>query len=78
MIVGDLVKPTKESKQELACGTGRYDCAVVISINPFMLTSLDSSMLWTDTIKETEFEVIGDVGKRTLNECMKRLKIKIN
>ena len=73
MEVGDLVKPIKESGEELACGTGRYDCAVVISVEPFMLTSLDSSMLWTTTIKVDDFEVIGDVGKRTLNKCMKRL-----
>jgi len=73
MEVGDLVKPIKESKEELACGTGRYDCAVVISVEPFMITSLDSSMLWT-AINVNDFEVIGDVGKRTLDKCMRRLK----
>lgn len=74
MEVGDLVKPTREGKKELACGTGRYDCAVVISVEPFMITSLDSSMLWTKTLKVDDFEVIGDVGKRTLTKCMRRLQ----
>ena len=52
MKVGNIVKPTKESGFILACGSGWYSEAVVISEEPFVLTSLESDMRWESTIKK--------------------------
>jgi hypothetical protein len=49
MQVGDVVIPVGGTV--LACGCGRYDCAIVASIEPFALASVDADMLWTCMIQ---------------------------
>ena len=73
MKVGNIVKPTKESGFILACGSGWYSEAVVISEEPFVLTSLESDMRWESTIKKEDFEVIGKADKATMKKCNRRL-----
>jgi hypothetical protein len=73
MKVGDLVIATEESGFILRCATGQYVEAVVISLDPFILTDDDGSMLWSSTIKKEEFQTIGKVSKHTLKKCMRRL-----
>jgi hypothetical protein len=73
MEVGNLVAPTKESGFILHCSTAMYEKAVVISTEPFLLTSEDSNMLWSKTIKKRDFKKIGEVDKKTLNKCLRRL-----
>jgi len=48
MKVGDVVIPVGDAV--LACGHGRYDCAIVASVDPFALASVEADMLWTCTI----------------------------
>ena len=45
MDIGDLVVPIGNAI--LASGCGRYDCAVVANVDPFVLVSTCGSMLWT-------------------------------
>lgn len=71
--IGSIVKPTKESGYVLACGSGWYSEAVVISDEPFILTSIEANMKWQATIKKENFEVIGNVNEDVLNRCLKRL-----
>lgn len=73
MKVGNIVKPTKESGFYLVSGGQWYDEAVIISLEPFVLTSLESDMRWEYTIKKENFEVIGNVGETTLRICNCRL-----
>ena len=73
MKVGNIVKPTKESGFILACGSGWYSEAVVISEEPFVLTSLESDMRWESTIKKEDFQVIGEADKATFKKCNRRL-----
>lgn len=73
MKIGNIVKPTSESGFILASGCGRYSEAVVISEEPFVLTSLESDMRWESTIKKEDFEVIGEADNSTLKKCNRRL-----
>ena len=52
MKVGDVVIPIGNTV--LACGCGRYDCAIVASVEPFALASVDADMLWTCTIEPND------------------------
>jgi hypothetical protein len=52
---------------------GNYLEAVVISLEPFVLTSLESDMRWEHTIKKEDFEVIGETDEVTLQNCCRRL-----
>jgi hypothetical protein len=45
--VGDLVEA--RAGHALACGSGVYPYAVVVSLEPFALVSLAGDMLWTAT-----------------------------
>ena len=58
MKVGNIIKPTKESGFTLRSGAGYYDKAVVISEEPFIITSEQSDMKWEATIKKEYFEVV--------------------
>jgi hypothetical protein len=69
MKIGDLVT----TKKQLVSGCQRYNSAVVVSIDPFVLVSEDASMKWSNTESIDNFEVCGFVGKKVLDKCMKRL-----
>lgn len=73
MKVGNIIKPTKESGFTLRSGAGYYDKAVVISEEPFIITSEESDMKWEATIKKEYFEVVGEADKVTLEHCKRRL-----
>lgn len=73
MIIGNIVRPTKESKFQLRSGAEAYDNAVVISVEPFILTSTDSTMKWESTVKKDDFEVVGTATANVLQKCMRRL-----
>lgn len=46
MNIGDVVIPKPNSGIVLHCGTGCYTHAIVASINPFVIISVDGSMRW--------------------------------
>ena len=48
MKVGDVVIPAGNTV--LVSGGGRYDCAIVANVEPFVLVSVEGDMLWTCTI----------------------------
>lgn len=73
MKVGSIIKPTKESGFFLRSGAGYYDKAIVISLDPFIITSEESDMKWEATIKKEYFEVVGEADKATLKKCNRRL-----
>lgn len=74
MKIGDIVKPTIESRYILASGCGRYPDAIVISIQPFILVSRETDMKWQATIKQEYFEVVGTADAKMLKACNRRLK----
>jgi hypothetical protein len=59
MEIGNIIKPKKESGFFLRSGAESYDMAVVISLDPFIITSEESDMRWQTTVKEEDFEVVG-------------------
>ncbi|MEB5557010.1 hypothetical protein GOP97_14675 [Vibrio cholerae] len=71
--VGDVVAPIKADYQ-LASGCGRYDSAVVVSVEPFVLVSHASDMRWQSTVKREQFKIVGKVEGEALEACMKRLE----
>jgi hypothetical protein len=73
MKVGDIVCPTSESHYNLRTGCGWYSEAVVVSLEPFILVSTDTDMMWSATIKLEYFEVVCKAFKKLLKKCMKRL-----
>lgn len=54
---GDLIKPTKESGFVLRSGASHYDKAIVISVEPFIITSEGFDMRLEATIKKEYFEL---------------------
>lgn len=68
---GDIV--TTLGDKVLASGAARYDCAVVISMTPFILTSLASDMRWSATVQPDQFAVSGQADAATLARCLRRL-----
>ena len=75
MKIGDVVEPTKRSGFILRSGCEFYGNAIVISLNPFMITSPGADMLWVAIIKIEDFKVTGVADKKTLKKCMRRLPI---
>lgn len=73
MKIGDVVKPKPDSGFVLRSGAEAYSAAVVISVEPFILTSEDATMKWQSTIVKEYFEVTGSVSEDILQNCMRRL-----
>jgi hypothetical protein len=71
--IGNIIKPKKESGFFLRSGAESYDMAVVISLDPFIITSEESDMRWQTTVKEEDFEVVGLAEKQVLENCKRRL-----
>ncbi|HAS6095351.1 TPA: hypothetical protein I7145_11955 [Vibrio vulnificus] len=70
--VGDVVAPIKPDYQ-LASGSGRYESAVVVSVEPFVLVSHASDMRWQSTVKREQFKIVGKVEGDDLARCLTRL-----
>lgn len=68
--VGDVVQPINVS-HTLACGSGRYSCAVVINMNPFVLSTGD--MRWQATVEPQHFEFVRRATPEEFTEAVKRL-----
>ncbi|MFH0225126.1 hypothetical protein ACGRPS_11250 [Vibrio furnissii] len=70
--VGDVVAPIKPDYQ-LASVCGRYESAVVVSVEPFVLVSHASDMRWQSTVKREQFKIVGTVEGDDLARCLTRL-----
>ena len=80
MNIGDVVIPIGDVV--LACGCGRYDCAIVASIEPFALVSVQGDMLWTCTVKPTDViplcQASESIIQRAVNRFEKHIAKKID
>lgn len=67
--VGDVVR-TRDSLNPLHGGSGIYQVAVVVSINPFVLISIEGDMMWS--ITRTPHDVIATGDKVDHGPAIKR------
>lgn len=58
MKIGDIVSP--RAGHVLRCGSGSYHSAVVATLQPFGLISMDGDMRWTTTVKKEHVAVDAD------------------
>lgn len=68
----DIVEPVSYDYQ-LASGGGRYDCAIVMCMEPFTLVSMEGDMLWSCTVKAENFKVIGIANKKEVQRVIHRV-----
>jgi len=74
MKIGDIVKPCDGGDNNLLhCGSGWYNDAVVVAIDPLILVSQSSDMKWESTIQDRKFEVVGTASDAQLKHCQRRL-----
>lgn len=67
--VGDLVQAVPPFA--LACGSGLYDAAVVVSVDPLVLVSRFGDMRWSATVRR---EFLKPIGKANLEEVLIAMK----
>lgn len=70
MKVGDVVIPVGQTV--LACGCGWYEFAIVASVEPFALASMEADMLWTCTIKPDNVRVLCQAASDIVARAVKR------
>ena len=73
---GDLVAPSRISKAAgkiLHCGSGLYACAVVASMKPFILISMEGDMMWTVDWSPADLQIVGRANDRVLGNVEARL-----
>lgn len=68
--VGDLVEAVPPFA--LACGSGRYSCAVLVSLEPFVLVSESGDMLWRATVAPHKVRRIGKATPGTFAVALHR------
>lgn len=71
MQVGDIVVPNKG--HYLRSGCSNYECAVVVSMEPFILVSERTDMKWSCGVKPENFTVSSIANDALLERCKKRL-----
>lgn len=73
--VGDIVIAADgQTEQHLFSGGGdRYECAVCVSVNPFILISDDGDMRWSSK-KIEDFVSRGKAPSDVISICMNRLQ----
>ena len=78
MQVGDIVEPNDpesgQQKRVLHSGWGIYPDAVVASVEPFVLISKETDMLWSCTWEPDELHVTGHACDSIKKDVAKRLK----
>lgn len=72
MKIGDVVVP--RGTKVLASGCGIYNCAIIVSIYPFVLVSVEGDMLWAKTVHEYEFMSLCQADKEIVDRAAKRYK----
>ena len=70
MQVGDVVIPVGDTM--LVSGCGRYDCAIVASVEPFALASVAADMLWTCTIAPDDVLALCQAAPDIVDRAVKR------
>lgn len=57
----------------LRSGASTYTSAIVVSTDPFVLVSDDTTMKWQETVKASDFERCGYVNRELVEKCRARL-----
>ena len=70
MKIGDIVIPI--NGEVLACGCGHYDCAVIASITPFVLVSVDGDMIWSNDVNPYNYKVLCQASMDVIHRSIKR------
>ncbi len=68
--IGDLVEAIPP--WALACGSGRYPRAVLVSVEPFVAVSEQGDMMWNTTIKPEKVRRIGKALPEVFAVALKR------
>jgi hypothetical protein len=71
--IGDKVRAKQWGY--LCCGSGVYEYAIVLSVNPLILVSRHTDMRW-DNANLSELTVIGRASFWTQLRCLRRLTIR--
>ena len=76
MKVGNIVKPNTNQVQ-LASGCSRYNCAVVVNLEPFQLMSLDGDMYWSASYQNEKhlFNVVDDTEELSRQVKQRMMKV---
>lgn len=69
--LGDLVEAVPPFA--LACGSGRYGEAVIVSVNPLIAISDAGDMLWSTTITQENLRSTGRASGGSLKRAFERL-----
>ncbi len=69
--VGSIVEPMS-NEYTLASGCSRYDNAIVVQLDPFVLVSEGTDMRW-GRCEAKNYSVIGTASDDVLKACMERL-----
>ena len=59
--------------EHLRSGASTYTSAIVVSTDPFVLVSDDTTMKWQETVKASDFECCGYVERELVEKCRARL-----
>ena len=70
MKYGDLVEAIPPFS--LACGSGRYPYAVVMTPDPIVIISATGDMRWSETVMEKDLKVIGEANPAQLKAARTR------
>lgn len=69
--IGDVVQSIGVNR--LISGFSNYNCAVVASLNPFILISEGGDMKWESMVESYQFEKIGEASHQVMKNVMNRL-----
>ncbi len=72
MKVKDIVVPI--NGHVLRSGSSSYDCAVVASLDPFVLISEEGDMKWSATVEKENFVSQGVATRKVWRNVRKRIK----
>lgn len=71
-VIGDIVIPLGSTR--LACGSGRYTHAIVVSVEPLVLVSEKADMLWYATTHNMELMPLCLADAKIVKRCCRRFK----
>jgi hypothetical protein len=74
MKIGDVVIPARGSywAVSLHSGCSRYPCAIVASMDPFVLVSVDGDMRWSLTVQESDFVALCQASTEVVQRAIAR------
>jgi hypothetical protein len=74
MKIGDVVIPNIANGVVFTSGCNRYPCAIVASVEPFVIVSVEADMMWSVTIKPEDCIVLCQASKEIVDRAVARWK----